>query len=206
MNLEDLFSSNITVPIIVAFVGFLVAVTTAIIAKEHKVSEFRQAWIDALREESSIFISSIYDCIFALTVLSENIHHEQTLELENDFYNKSFKTMELASIKLQLRLNPEKDKFFINCVDNIQSKLDKIAPDRTSGDELISSLEEIQHLTTSIKNQAHLILKNEWEIVKKGESLFLKFKYVSKLLASTFLIAMYVLFTIALLQSSIFQW
>ncbi|MGP1832260.1 hypothetical protein ACTTBA_04205 [Shewanella frigidimarina] len=193
MNLETLLSTNIIVPIAVAFVGFLIAVTTAVIAKEHKVSEFRQAWIDALREDLSKFYAVNYELIPIYTkgMLS-------AAEITKTF-NENNLIFDELSARIILRLNWDEHKEIINVIDSIYDFRINFKFDSPDFKPLNMHL---SNFLTQSKN----ILSTEWKVVKKGESLFLKFKYVSKILASTFLIAMYVLFTIALLQSSIFQW
>lgn len=46
-------------PIIAAIIGAVVALVSLIISKESKLSEFRQAWIDSLRQEIADFLSNI---------------------------------------------------------------------------------------------------------------------------------------------------
>jgi len=46
-------------PIIAAIIGAVVTLASLIISKESKLSEFRQAWIDSLRQEIADFLSNI---------------------------------------------------------------------------------------------------------------------------------------------------
>jgi len=200
MSLETLFSSNIIVPIIVAFIGFLIAVTTAIIAKEHKVSEFRQAWIDALRQEISDLSSISYKLI---AERSNFFVQKERLEIENieSGLVSAMRSVELIgeinslSTKIRLRLNKLEHIKLIEEINKLRDETVQLKPETRNGIKILFNIETI----------AHEVLKTEWEKVKKGENQFIKFKYISKLLASTFLISMWVLFSIAMLQSEIFQ-
>lgn len=201
MSIETLFSSNIIVPIIVAFIGFLIAVTTAVIAKEHKVSEFRQAWIDALRQEISDLSSISYKLI---TERSNFFSQKERLEIENieSGLVSAMRSVELIgeinslSTKIRLRLNKLEHIKLIEEINKLRDETVQLKPETINGIKILFNIETI----------AHEVLKTEWEKVKKGENQFIKFKYISKLLASTFLISMWVLFSIATLQSEIFQW
>ncbi|MBS3927686.1 MAG: hypothetical protein KGZ65_03740 [Sphingomonadales bacterium] len=46
-------------PIIAAIIGAVVTLASLIISKESKLSEFRQAWIDSLRQEIADLLSNI---------------------------------------------------------------------------------------------------------------------------------------------------
>ncbi|MGM8892176.1 hypothetical protein ACS8FA_15185, partial [Psychrobacter sp. 1Y1] len=177
MSLETLFSTNIIVPIVVAFIGFLVAVTTAIIAKEHKVSEFRQAWINDLRNDLAISLKSAFDCIYELQNDSKN-HDIQK-------YNESFRELEFRLTLIKLRLNPKKDASFITLTNSLLHQLFEVhkAPNKSK------AIRECQNSAKMIEALSHEMLKNEWERVKLGEKGFLRFKSFGKFLASTFMIA-----------------
>jgi len=193
MNLETLFSTNVIIPIIVAFIGFLIAVTTAVIAKEHKVSEFRQAWIDALREDLSKFYS--INNHFVHIIVDANGDGANTI---TSFKENALRFNELSA-RVSLRLNWDEHEELIENIakiDRYRSEVDVHEEDFT---KLHSLLDEFMRLSKDI-------LSTEWKVVKRGEKLFLKFKYISKILASTFMIAVYILFTIAMLKSPIFQW
>jgi len=46
-------------PIIASIIGAVVTLASLIISKESKLSEFRQAWIDSLRQEIADLLSNI---------------------------------------------------------------------------------------------------------------------------------------------------
>ncbi|PKG74828.1 hypothetical protein CXF86_11095 [Shewanella sp. GutCb] len=196
MNLDALLSTNIIIPIVVAFIGFLIAVTTAVIAKEHKVSEFRQAWIDALREDLAKFYSTNYQLSNILIESKGNIGNKDTAI--SDFKQNCIEFDEL-SCRISLRLNWDEHKELKNNIDELQVFREQVSVKSTD-------FSPLEPLLNKFKKLSKDILSTEWQVVKDGETLFLKFKYVSKLLATTFLVSMFVLLEIGIMKSSIFQW
>tara|TARA_R110001583_G_scaffold30468_4_gene105282 strand:+ start:2786 stop:3427 length:642 start_codon:yes stop_codon:yes gene_type:complete len=188
MNLEDLFSSNITVPIIVAFVGFLVAVTTAVIAKEQKISEFRQAWIDGLRCDFAVLITYIRECQYAaysyrLITLTKKANDDETVLLNRLRFDAS-KYINLVT----LRLNPVKDKDLINEIDNIE-RLIEATVDINDLKDLEIHNNKVCEKTLMLPDQFHSILKTEWERVKTGEEQFVRFRSIGELCLFAFISA-----------------
>jgi hypothetical protein len=194
MNLETLFSSNIIVPIIVAFVGFLVAVTTAVIAKEQKVSEFRQKWVDELRHDICDFSTLI------LSAISEEYRLKHPDEIETPQSMFSGKTAEIqkkrmkfqdeiinASLIIKLKLNHIEHIKLINHIDEV---LRSIRVDSFhDGNET--------KLLDLMLTESHQVLKKEWKIVKKGEKHFVNFRNFGEFCLFTFITAFFVLFYLA---------
>jgi hypothetical protein len=202
MSIETLFSSNIIVPIIVAFIGFLIAVTTAVIAKEHKVSEFRQAWIDALREDAAELYALMLQC-------NHNIYHAYKIKFSSDEYADNDinppKTNEMlkvfndkcteATVKaalIRFRLNPESDKDYINSIFSILKDMSRYnMTETTTSLETINK--DLQRRIHVFSTNTHLILKREWERVKQGENRYIMFVTVGEFFGATFIVAFYVL-------------
>lgn len=188
--------------IIASIIGLIVAVTTAVIAKEQKVSEFRQAWINDFREDTAAFITAVCDCMHALEGIAVNKKFKKDIMSLQVDYNSSYKEAELRAMMLQLRLNPSKDKQCINYIDELKRMLDSVTTD-SSNVKYSVAINEIKVFNTIFKDEVHSILKNEWEIVKQGEKRFLRFTNLGKFLASTLMVAIYVLFVIALVKSPV---
>jgi hypothetical protein len=170
MNIDTLFSSNIIVPVVVAFIGFLVAVTSAVIAKEQKISEFRQGWIDNFRSDIAIIITSAYDCVFSTR---QHLKHRDNIIEANAFtdkYNLSFTELEYRVTLIQLRLNPSKDNALIVQTEAVLKHISEY--NRKIQLDLDMYTDECDDPVVKLKNMSHLILKNEWERVKKGEFIF----------------------------------
>lgn len=170
--------------LIASVIGLIVAVTTSIIAKEQKISEFRQIWIDALREECSEFLT--------LSMHLANIRKNCDSEKSNELLLRIFKLLN----QIVLRLNPSKDAVFI-------AKLEKLARSYTKPTKSNFNKQNNLNLIYEVSKDTHVLLKKEWERVKNGEKRFINFKNIGKFFASTFMVAIYVLFAIALIKSPI---
>jgi hypothetical protein len=184
MSIETLLSSNIIVPIVVAFIGFLVAVTTAVIAKEHKISEFRQKWIDDIRSDLAIALQSSYDCLYEL----QNHSTEESVEK----YNVSNRELEFRCNLIILRLNPKKDDVFIELIRELLKDLFIVSQDTTK-----LNIQSCQQTATRFQKMSHDLLKKEWEKVKKGEKRYILFVSVSEFIGAVITVTFFVLLYIA---------
>jgi hypothetical protein len=194
MNSETLLSTNIIVPIFVAFVGFLVAVTTAVIAKEQKISEFRQKWVDELRHDICNFSTLI------LSAISEEyrLKHPDEIEMQQLIFSEEMagivkKRMKFqdeiiqASLIIKLKLNHKEHITLINHIDDVLRSL--------RVDSFYDGNES--KLLDLMLTESHKVLKNEWKIVKKGEKHFVNFRGFGELCLFAFITAFFVLFYLA---------
>jgi hypothetical protein len=186
MSIETLFSSNIIVPIIVAFISFLIAVTTAVIAKEQKVSEFRQAWIDNFRNEISEFISLSYNAILKTRISEINDKEKLTGELITDIHIhlSIYIAIEKSALLMKLRLNKKEHNEIISKID-LFVKGNNRRQDESLGQRFAS--------LQTIENLAHDILKKEWERVKKGEKRYILFVSVGEFIGAIITVTYFVL-------------
>ena len=86
-------------PILAAVIAGAIAFLASVFSKENKVSEFRQAWIDALRDDISEFIGAFY---WVSDVASERPDELTTLKDE-------FVKLEHMQARIELRLNDKKE-------------------------------------------------------------------------------------------------
>jgi hypothetical protein len=174
--------------ITVSLVSFIVAVTSAVIAKEQKVSEFRQAWINELRLDIAVTFNSAKSCIFYLECCNKAFVDKKDDKEHLDLYNNSISELELKQALIRLKLNPVKDKVFIKINSSIIESLSEI--EYKKGDDNFNSQREI-----ALKNinkftvESHSILKNEWERVKVGEKLFVRYRSIGELCLFAFISA-----------------
>tara|TARA_R110000796_G_scaffold12887_20_gene42151 strand:+ start:428 stop:1063 length:636 start_codon:yes stop_codon:yes gene_type:complete len=179
-----------------AFIGLIVAVTSAVIAKEQKVSEFRQAWIDALRNDIAEFTALILFAIsekyrFKLpneTRMSQIVFPNSTKESKQ--YEKfkvqqrrSIDELTKASIIIKMKLNKEEHKKLLESIDNVMKF--------TREDGFFDGNE--YKLVDTMLDNFHQALKKEWEVVKKGEKHFVRFRDFGELCLFTFITAFFVL-------------
>ncbi len=152
-------ASAIAVAIIAGAFSFL----GLVLSKEQKVSELRQAWIDGLREDLAAHISAV----FAVKYLREVYEYERDEPSQVDIakaISEPHTTAAATFHRILLRLNPD-DK-------NIAQK------------ELITELKKMRDcfiaanydsactFAPAIQEQGRLVLKAEWERVKRGELTF----------------------------------
>jgi len=155
--------------IVAATIGALITLVGLIVSKESKVSEFRQAWIDALRDELSSYLTNLsaVEDAQALTFKDPN---ERFTTLQ-PYYG----SLNEAYYKIAFRLNPEEDLSIAlkACMVSLSTEVHHLRRD----DGLVERL-KVEYINTTNE-----LLKAEWKIVKKGEMVF----RITKYLTATFL-------------------
>ncbi|MBD8168684.1 hypothetical protein [Erwinia persicina] len=134
-------------PIIAALIAALSATFGLIITKENKISEFRQIWINELREALGEFVSKVT----SLNVLTKT-KSVNSIQIFEDI-------TELES-KVKLRLNLKKPSFEEQELIKLMSELKGSLDDETLNFQL---------KTPKFHELSAAILKVEWERVKRGE-------------------------------------
>jgi hypothetical protein len=156
------------VTILVALIAGAVSLLTITLSKEQKVSEFRQAWIDALREDLATFLSCAR--AFARAMDARNSHGIET----DDPGKKPFTSEKLGEIRskaveayyrIKLRLNPEEEahKELLRLL--WQAIVDQNAVLESNALPRINVLGSIDRAA----DFASPVLKTEWRRVKEGE-------------------------------------
>jgi hypothetical protein len=181
--------------IVAALISFLVAITTAIIAKEQKVSEFRQTWINELRVDIATMYNLARDCVFALECC--RIDHNKNRDVSFNTYNEVHSKLEFKQSLIILRLNPVKDKVFIDSLNSIMIEINGIDSKSNSDSTFQSQIDITYNVISQFQIESHAILKNEWEIVKKGEKHFVHFRDFGEVCLFAFIAAFFVLFYLA---------
>jgi hypothetical protein len=152
-----------------------IAFLASVLSKEQKTSEFRQAWIDAVREDMSKFIGHVQMILGTVLVYRKRDRGAKKDREVIDFYKRNERAlMEFVGIyyRIRLRLNLEKHKELLELVDGLYSTFS------TGGQGGIDAT-KIDSLTKQVDIASHGILKNEWKRVKRGEMSFYMSKYIS---------------------------
>lgn len=167
--LEDIIYNNlITMAGIVfaAIVGGFFSFVSLISSKEQKVSEFRQAWIDELRGDLSVFLASARSLCRAMEeARSTNADDVKDFRFEPE----QIGNMRLASadalyrVKLRLNKNEPEHKKLLKLLETAVKIQNQINIDK--GPDYSKALNSIE----SASEYSQDILKNEWERVKNGE-------------------------------------
>lgn len=155
----EILDTKIIVALIAVFASFI----GLIISKEQKISEFRQAWINTLRDDISKFIGQI-DKVKKLVLINKAASEDKKEETSNNVILGSTEMRELQS-KIALLINPKENKH--------TEMIDLL-------DTMILNIMQQQENRMNIKTLTELsqqILKEEWDRVKKGEPIFKFFKW-----------------------------
>lgn len=171
-------------PVLAALIAASAAFLASVLSKELKTSEFRQAWIDQVRNDLADFVG-LYRL---LTDMAQSARHE---EGGLSKWAKSVKSeilhLESAKIRIELRLNPEKHRALI-------SKIDVL----TSHDVLHGADEPRDEVLEALVSESQAMLKLEWERVKRGEGTYKFTKWASFAMAIVLIAAAVTLATIYL--------
>ena len=129
-----------------SFIGLL-------ITNQSKVSEFRQEWIDSLRDEVATLISDVF-----------TIHDAQTTRRDLKNLDACFTEMHKVNALISLRLNL-KEKESLAIISAMAALKDAIYSEKSTFPEVAAKVDSLTHAT-------NVVLKSEWRRVKRGESLY----------------------------------
>lgn len=162
---------SVLAALIAGIVSFLVSVFT----KESKTSEFRQAWIDALRNDMAEFISA-YHYIANETAVAKEVG----TELPGWFHSLKDELLKIEQMqaRIELRLNPKEH------AEIIRSMRDLVGFSNFDIDDFGSRKSAIESLISDTQK----LLKAEWVRVKRGEVIYRTTKWISLMVVITSLI------------------
>ncbi len=153
------------VTILAVLITAVVSYVGLIISKENKISEFRQAWIDELRKDICDYIAFSLQHAFHYSNLRGS-NKETARELINKHFSEESHVVDSLYTRIILRLNntPEYDDIRKTLNDSYKCYADLLNRDNLSS--------ELSALTETLRYKASALLKDEWEVVKKGEPVF----------------------------------
>jgi hypothetical protein len=157
-------------PIVAACIAAVVSFLALVISKENKTSEFRQAWIDGLRQDLSQFAANLrrleaqptyFDWkTLTSSTLKEVLEAGNERALRPDFFAENRLRLLQSRYAIRLRLNPGEANGVA-----LLAQVDKALEAYYSSVDVEEELERLMNL-------AQPFLKQEWERVKKGEPVF----------------------------------
>ena len=174
------FPENIFVPLGVvsaALIAGAIAYAGFVSTKESKVSEFRQNWINSLRDEISKYISCVDSLIELLRKDNDGLMITREKFMQKKLNHSLLYTEFLkARISILLRINDkekepenfERNEKFLKLIESIYSNFE-------SGN-FDGVYKDIKLLTSASRN----ILKHEWNRARDGEKKFQEAKAVSE--------------------------
>lgn len=142
-----------------------------VLSKEHQISQLRQQWIDALRGDISKYIASLVAIEEIYWAVKEK-HGDDLDVLSRTIETKELHTDIATSYSnILMRLNPEDKSEHQRTLRHLLLKSKSL-----SGD---GKWEEAVKIVEDIRDSAQKTLKEEWEIVKRGEPSFVKSKRIA---------------------------
>ena len=155
-----------------AVIAALISLVGLIISKEQKTSEFRQAWIDALREDLTTYLTQVRGICDGARV------GYPTLEKKVETLTPLYAALNKATYAITLRINPDEPD--AQSVLKSMSGLQVVISSPTS-----LTPGNIDPLEAELLLSAKRLLKLEWRRVKRGEPSFV----AAKICALIFVIA-----------------
>jgi len=163
--------------ILAAVIAGLISFVNILIAKDQKTTELRQAWIDALRQVTSEFTAHTMTMVslrnVTRPVVEQSYKKEESRALAFSKLKEFFEEQSRPSLELRNRillyLNPKEHVELIRDIEELHraSYLDS----KLDGDAAFAIAEKVLKKT-------QVVLKNEWERVKRGERFYRFTKYV----------------------------
>jgi hypothetical protein len=146
--------------LLIAFVAGGFSLLGLIIAKEQKTSEFRQAWIDALREDIALYCAKV-------AIVQAYIDRAVVLDADKLFEDnrEEYIAINQSALRIKLRLNASESESdaILRPLKVIEGKLNAEFAD------IKMAMPDISAALKKLEKDAPPLLKTEWERVKRGE-------------------------------------
>lgn len=154
-----------TATMVAGVLAAFVALMTIIITKEQKVSEFRQAWINAFRDD-------LAEAISAASTLTIILQEDLPEERGEKYKEWARFTASLSRIELRLNMSEDPHRKIEQCIRRAESvvRAMEFAPENYVPAEWIT-------LQSDVVVASQTLLKIEWDRVKAGEPLYRLTRY-----------------------------
>jgi hypothetical protein len=141
------------------------------LSKEQKTSEFRQSWIDAVRNDLAEFISTVDALASFLRIKAgRNATPAEVVGFLQERY-ADVQRMGVSYHRIMLRLNPDEHAALI-------ARLQELIAVMSSHAQAIDE-PHVEGLIRAVVAESQRVLKFEWKRVKRGERVFVITKYAS---------------------------
>jgi hypothetical protein len=153
--------------LVASLIAAAISFVTLTLTKEQKTSEFRQAWIDGLREELAGFLAAARAFARAVEVLNTfgpEYKEKTSLRISDekigDLRYQAAET--LCKIQLRLNSNEPEHQELLRLLRRAITEQNAMLSERTGIEETMKAIERATEC-------AQPVLKKEWERVKRGE-------------------------------------
>jgi hypothetical protein len=153
--------------LVAALITGAISFVNLTLTKEQKTSEFRQAWIDALREDLSKFLGAARAFARAVEILHQfgpDYKNKVALTLSEEKISDLRYQASETLCRIQLRLNPSEAEH-VELLRLLRRAIDEQNSMLRSGGGIDPTMKAIEPAT----EYAQPVLKKEWERVKSGE-------------------------------------
>lgn len=140
-----------------AAIAATVSLIVTVLSKEQKTSEFRQAWIDALRNDIAEWIAEVA-IIYSMHDDLKRMGKTADLETTERRYANFLKIRMLRS-RIELRLNPAENGAMLAAMNRVRDSMEKPNAER-------------QEAIAAVVDESQRLLKKEWMRVRQGEPAF----------------------------------
>lgn len=158
-----------------AIVAGLVSFIVTVLSKEQKTSEFRQAWIDALRSDIADFVAKNAVFMAAIRIQGQRPNADENLAeylLQNHL--QEILDIETTRTRILLRINPIEHAKLMHLVNNVYGKFGVAKPGEHAS---------LEAQIEALIQESQKTLKTEWRRVKRREPIYVITKWVSLLAA-----------------------
>jgi hypothetical protein len=178
MPLDKTTIVTVTGACVAALVAGVFSLLSLVISKEQKISEFRQAWIDALRKDLATLIAHAYQ-IHAFCVGTKADFAQFWSLTRADYID-----LNKAAMRIKLRLNAgekESNEVLVSMakIENLFLNLHALPND---------SLEKLNIAVRELEQTGPVLLKTEWQVVKNGERTYRAAKWIAVLATLIFIV------------------
>lgn len=202
------FPPQLVIPIgavLAASITAAISFVSLVVSKEQKISEFRQSWIDALRQELAEFASNARRVAAETSPINlrrlsgsvvEQIEAHNQEALRADPFHENRQRLAQAYYAVRLRLNPtEPDHNSI--LKNLDAVYDVLASSAESVrlDRTVKALDDLARASQGV-------LKREWIRVKDGEPRYRRAVTVAKVVGSSLVLMFVAMLTYAIFIAS----
>ena len=160
--------------ILASIFSVLLTLISLIVSKEQTTSNFRQKWIDALRDDLAIFLTSANNISVQTQLLSGSRKPDLTPKDAIATISDDISSAYASYHRIILRLNPEEHQKLSGLIVNLERSLSKAST--------MANAETVGDMCAEIDAESHIVLKNEWNQVKHGEFTFRLVKYIAVVL------------------------
>ena len=149
---------KIDTPPMAIIITVLVAIFVALMARQLKISEFRQEWIDGIRKDISEFMNKAHEWIELYLELNEETDQKTKRDLVQKLDRIKYEAFHVLW-RIELRFKPD-DKEANSLIFGLRNLLDpgKLVPEK--------KYSSWRTLADSAVLESRILLKEEWETTK----------------------------------------